>query len=81
MEQATTRRVSDLISFMLNIPTTRIHPFTSLKDDLLLDAIDILLLIAALESKFDVYLSPEEAESVQTVEDIAFLLQKNMAVA
>jgi len=81
MEQATTRKVSDLISFMLNIPTTRIHPFTSLKDDLLLDAIDILLLIAALESKFDVYLSPEEAESVQTVEDIAFLLQKNMAVA
>jgi acyl carrier protein len=81
MEQATTRKVSDLISFMLNIPTTRIHPFTSLKDDLLLDAIDVLLLIAALESKFDVYLSPEEAESVQTVEDIAFLLQKNMAVA
>lgn len=81
MEQDTTRKVSELISFMLNLPATKVHPFTRLKDDLLLDAIDIMLLIAALESKFDVYLSPEEAESVQTIEEIAFLLQKNAVAA
>ncbi len=81
MEQDTLKKVIDLMSLMFNIPVNRIRPFTSLRDDLLLDTIDVMLLVAALESKFDVYLSPEEAESIQTVQDITLLLQKNAVAA
>lgn len=81
MEQDTLKKVIDLMSLMLNIPVNKIRPFTSLRDDLLLDTIDVMLLVAALESKFDVYLSPEEAESIQTVQDITLLLQKNAVAA
>ena len=72
-------RVIDLISWRLNVPPTHIHPYTHLKDDLHLDAIDLLLLIADLESRFNVYLSPEEAEAIETVQDASFYFQKYAA--
>ena len=49
------------------MPVKHIHPYTHLQDELNLDAIDLLLLIAELESRFNVYLTPEEAEAIETV--------------
>ena len=57
------------ISHSLNVPVTRLHNFTSLRDDLHLDPVDITLLIAALESRFSCYLSREEVASIETVGD------------
>ncbi len=72
-------RVIDLISWRLNVPATHIHPYTHLQDDLHLDAIDLLLLIAELESRFNIYLSPEEAEAIETIHDASLFLQKYAA--
>ncbi|MCG8326851.1 MAG: acyl carrier protein [Chitinophagales bacterium] len=72
-------RIIDLISWKLNVPSSSIHPHTRLQDDLNLDAIDMLLLIAELESRFDVYLTKEEVEAIGTVRDASFYLQRNAA--
>lgn len=72
-------RIIDLISWIINIPSPQIHPLTQLREDLELDTIDILLLIAELESQFNIYLTPEEVEAIETVQDISFLFQKQAA--
>lgn len=72
-------RVIDLISWRLNVPPTHIHPYMHLKDDLHLDAIDQMLLIADLESRLKVFLSSEEAEAIETVQDASFYFQKYAA--
>lgn len=59
----------DLISWNLKIPSAQINPYSDLADDLHLDAIDKVLLIADLEAQFGVFLSPEEAAGIQTVQD------------
>jgi acyl carrier protein len=72
-------RIIDLISWIVNVPSAHIHPYTLLKDDLELDPIDMLLLIAELESQFNIYLTPEEVETIETVQDISFFFQKQAA--
>jgi len=72
-------RIIDLISWRLNMPVSNIHPYSRLKEDLHLDAIDLLLLIAELETRFNVYLSKEEVEAIETVQDASFYLQKYVA--
>lgn len=72
-------KIIDLISWIVHVPSSHIHPYTQLKDDLDLDTIDLLLLIAELESQFNVYLTPEEVESIETIQDISFLFQKQAA--
>ncbi len=77
----TQNKVIDLISWKLKVPSSRIYPYTSLRDDLLLDAIDLMLLIAEIESSFNVYLSKEEVEAIETVEDASLLIKKYGAAA
>lgn len=69
----------EVISWMLNTPTSHIHPYSSLQDDLHLDGIDIMLLIAKLESSFNIYLTPEEAESIETIRDMTSCFLRRQA--
>ena len=61
------------------MPATNIHPYSRLREDLHLDAIDLILLIAELESRFNIYLSKEEVEAIETVQDASFYLYKAAA--
>lgn len=79
--QDTQDRLISLISWKLNVPTSRIYPHTKLKDDLQLDPIDLLLLIADIEHSFNVFLTPEEADAIETIEDANFYIQKYEMVA
>ncbi len=79
MKTTTQDRVIHLISGMCKVPSSRIHPFTSLRDDLHLDSVDMLLLIAALESDFKVYLTSEEADAIETVRDASYFMQRTAA--
>ena len=80
MKTATTQeRVITLISGMLKVPPYKINPYTSLRDDLHLDAVDLLLLIAALENNFKVYLTAEEADAIDTIEDASTFMQRKAA--
>lgn len=57
------------ISWSLKVPPQRLNWYTHLRDDLLLDSIDVQLLIATLESHLNVYLSEEEAATIETIGD------------
>ena len=70
-------RLISLISWKLNVPSSRIYPYTKLRDDLQLDPIDLLLLIADIEHSFNVYLTPEEADAIETIEDANFFIEKH----
>jgi len=72
-------KIIDIISWIINVPSSQILPYTSLKEDLELDTIDLLLLIAELESQFNIYLTPEEVEAIETIQDISFCFQKQAA--
>ena len=75
----TTDLIIEMISWSLHIPKSRINPNTDFADDLHLDQIDRDLLIADLENRLGIYLSPEEVASIQTVRDASRYLQKKAA--
>ncbi len=62
-------QVVNTISWTLNVAPQRLLPYTHFVDDLHLDDIDMMLLIAALENHLKVYLTPEEVNKIQTVGD------------
>ncbi|HMN90895.1 MAG TPA: acyl carrier protein [Saprospiraceae bacterium] len=72
-------QVIHLISDICRIPSTRIHALTSLRDDLHLDTVDLTLLIASLENNFKVYLTVEEANAIETVQDVSHFMQRHAA--
>ena len=82
---ATTKKVPstdliiEMISWSLHIPVSRINPKTDLVDDLHLDQMDRELLIADLENRLGIFLSPEEVASIETVRDASRFLQKKAA--
>lgn len=71
--------IIESIRWTLKPSVKRIYPFSHLQDDLHLDTIDLMLLIANLEYQFDVYLTPEEVASIETVQDASFYFQKHAA--
>jgi acyl carrier protein len=73
------KQVIDVISWTLKTPSAQINPYSDLDDDLHLDAIDKMLLIADLETQFEIFLSPEEAASIQTVQDACRYFTKRYA--
>ena len=62
-------QVVNTISWTLNIAPQRLLPYTHFVDDLHLDDIDKMLLIAALESQLNVYLTPEQVDGIETIGD------------
>jgi acyl carrier protein len=58
-----------MISWRLNVAPTHIRPYTRFRDDLMLDSVDMTLLIAELESRFNLYLTHEEVDAIETVAD------------
>lgn len=72
-------RMKETLAWLLKIESNKIHPFTSLRTDLLLDDLDLQLLISALEVRMGVYLSDEEASRIDTVQDLTFNLQRAAA--
>ena len=76
---STEERVIRMISWSLNVPSTKIYPFTNLKEDLNLDPIDFMLLIAELENRFNIYLTKEQAEAIETVSDASIFFSSRIA--
>jgi acyl carrier protein len=72
-------RIISMISWSLNVPSTKIHPYTNLQNDLNLDKIDLILLIAELENRFSIYLTKEQVESIETVSDATYFFASRAA--
>lgn len=70
-------QVVNTISWTLNVAPQRLLPYTHFVDDLHLDDLDMMLLIAALESHLDVYLTPEQVAGIETIGDVTRCFSAN----
>lgn len=63
-------KIKDIISEQLGIDADEITLESSFMDDLGADSLDIVELIMALESEFDMEIPDEDAEKISTVGDV-----------
>ena len=63
-------KIQKIISEQLGIDSDEIKLESSFVDDLGADSLDIVELIMALETEFDIEIPDEEAEKVKTVGDV-----------
>jgi len=63
-------KIKDIISEQLGVDADEITMESSFMDDLGADSLDIVELIMALESEFDMEIPDEDAEKISTVGDV-----------
>ena len=62
-------RVIDIVAEQLGVSKDQVTPETSFVNDLGADSLDTVELVMALEEEFDIEISDEDAEKIQTVQD------------
>ncbi|MGH2446988.1 MAG: acyl carrier protein [Chloroflexota bacterium] len=62
-------RVRHIISEQLGVDEGQVTPAASFEEDLNADSLDLVELIMSLEEEFNIEISEEEAEKIQTVGD------------
>ncbi len=70
MEKTVERRVIEIIVEQLGVGEDEVTPEASFIDDLGADSLDLVELIMAMEEEFSLEISDEEAEKIQTVQDV-----------
>ncbi len=70
-------RLKKIIVEQLGVKGTEISPAANFADDLGADSLDIVEMIMAVEEEFDIQVSDEEAESLQTVMDVAMFIKNH----
>ena len=63
------KKVKEVIAEQLNIQESEVSEDTSFQDDLGADSLDIFQIIMALEEEFDIEISNEDAEKINTLKD------------
>ncbi len=71
-------KVRSIIAEQLSIDEEEIKMESSFVDDLGADSLDVVELIMALETEFDLEIADEDAEKVSKVEDVVEYIQKNV---
>jgi len=70
VEKSVERRVIEIIVEQLGVGEDEVTPEASFVDDLGADSLDLVELIMAMEEEFSLEISDEEAEKIQTVQDV-----------
>ncbi|MDJ0867482.1 MAG: acyl carrier protein [Myxococcota bacterium] len=71
------QRVNEIIVEQLGVSKEEVVPEASLIDDLGADSLDIVELVMAMEEEFDLEISDEDAEKIQTIGDaIAYIRER-----
>ena len=78
-ETTTQTKTIGLISWIADVPISSICPTTNIREDLGLDSIDFMLLIVKLEKNFNISLSSEEVERIETVKDATDYIHRYVA--
>ena len=68
--EETAGRVKSIIVEQLGVNADEVIPTASFIEDLGADSLDIVELIMALEEEFDLEIPDEDAEKIQTVDDV-----------
>jgi acyl carrier protein len=63
-------RVSAIIVEQLGVTKEELAPRASFIDDLGADSLDIVELVMAMEEEFDIEIPDDDAEKIQTIEDV-----------
>jgi acyl carrier protein len=63
-------RVSAIIVEQLGVTKEELTPRASFIDDLGADSLDIVELVMAMEEEFDIEIPDDDAEKIQTIEDV-----------
>lgn len=78
-DEGTERELVKLMAEHLGANEDEIVPAASLKDDLMMDSLDQIELVLAIEGRFDIELPDSEFEGVKTVEQVFGLVNKAVA--
>jgi len=62
-------KMIDIIANQLSVAKEKVVPKASFVDDLGADSLDLVELVMAMEEEFNIEISDEEAEKMQTVQD------------
>ena len=67
-------KIKKMVSKELNVEESKVTLDTNFVDDLGADSLDAIELIMTVENEFDISISDEEAQTIQTVKDIVSLI-------
>lgn len=70
-------KVKKIVAEKLSVEPDEVIPEASFVDDLGADSLDLVELIMAMEEEFDIEISDEEAEKLQTVQDAIKYIKKH----
>ena len=77
---AVEEKVRDIIVEQLGVAPDEVAPEASFIDDLCADSLDIVELVMSLEEEFDLEISDDDAEKIQTIGDaITYVDEKTKA--
>lgn len=72
-------RIKSIIAEQLGVNMEEVIPEASFIEDLGADSLDIVELIMALEEEYDMEIPDEDAEKIQSVEDVISYIQSKQA--
>ena len=78
MEKTVERRVIEIIVEQLGVSEEEVALEASFIDDLGADSLDLVELIMALEEEFGLEISDEDAEKIQTVQDVISYINEHI---
>ncbi len=78
MEKTVERRVIEIIVEQLGVSEEEVTLEASFIEDLGADSLDLVELIMAMEEEFGIEISDEDAEKIQTVQDVVSYINEHM---
>ena len=73
----TAERVKDIVVEQLGVSADQVAPEAKFVDDLGADSLDTVELIMALEEEFGIEIDDEDAEKLQTVDEVIKYIENN----
>ena len=74
-------RVKEIVVEQLGVSADQVLPESKFVDDLGADSLDTVELIMALEEEFGTEIDDEDAEKLQTVDDVIKYIESNKTIA